>query len=122
LPAACCLLPAAAAFKYRFRRRTARAALVSDKVVVVVWSKIDRYKRPLGTVLPSSENVNLEQMRGGFAWYAKRYAADVPVIERLQYEAAEGEAREAKHVLWQQQQAMPPLEWLHWRESVRLFA
>jgi endonuclease YncB( thermonuclease family) len=34
----------------------------------------------------------------------------------------EGEAREAKRGLWQQQQAIPPWEWLHWRESVRLLA
>jgi endonuclease YncB( thermonuclease family) len=61
-------------------------------------------------------------MRGGFAWYFKRYAADVPEIERLQYEAAEAEAREAKRGLRRQQQAIPPLEWLHWRESVRLLA
>jgi len=45
-------------------------------------------------------------MRGGFAWYFKRYAADVPGIERIQYEAAECEAREAKRGLWQQQQAI----------------
>jgi len=47
---------------------------------------------------------------------------DAPEIERLQYEAAEGEAREAKRGLWQQQQAIQPLEWLYWRESVRLLA
>ena len=59
-------------------------------------------------MLLGSVNVNLEQMRGGLAWYAKRYAADVPEVERLQYEAAEGEAREVKRGLWQQQQAIPP--------------
>ena len=53
-------------------------------------------------------NVNLEQMRGGFARHFKRYAADAPEVERLQYEAAEGEAREAKRGLWQQQQAILP--------------
>jgi len=51
---------------------------------VIVWEKKDRYGRLLGTVLLGSVNVNLEQMRGGFAWYFKRYAADVPEVERLQ--------------------------------------
>jgi hypothetical protein len=32
----------------------------------------------------------------------------VPEIERVQYEAAKGEARELKRGLWQQQQAIPP--------------
>jgi endonuclease YncB( thermonuclease family) len=45
--------------------------------------------------------VNLEQMKAGAAWHFKRYAADAPEIERIQYEAAEVEAREAKHVFWQ---------------------
>ena len=76
----------------------------------------------LGTVLLGSVSVNLEQMKAGAAWHFKRYAADAPEIERIQYEAAEAEAREAKHVLWQQQQAMQPLEWLHWGECVRLLA
>jgi micrococcal nuclease len=50
--------------------REARAALagqVEDKAVVIVWEKKDRYGRLLGTVLLGSVNVNLEQMRGGFA-------------------------------------------------------
>jgi endonuclease YncB( thermonuclease family) len=96
------------------------AGLVESKAVVAVWSKKDRYFRILDTVLLGSTNINLEQMKAGCVWYFKRYAADVPEIERLQYEAAEAEAREAKRSLWQQQQAIPPLEWLHWRESVRL--
>jgi endonuclease YncB( thermonuclease family) len=64
-----------------------------------VWLKMDRFKRPLGTVLLGSVNVNLSQIQQGFAWYFKRYAADVPEIERLQYEAAEVEARESKRGL-----------------------
>lgn len=91
--------------------RESLSDLIEGKYVIVVWSKTDRYKRILGTVLLGSVNVNLEQMRGGFAWYFKRYASDVPEIERLQYEAAETEAREAKRGLWQQQQAIPPWEW-----------
>jgi len=90
------------------------AGLVDGKQVVIVWPKRDGYGRLLGAVLLGSMNINLEQMKAGCAWYFKRYAAGVPEIERVQYEAAEAESREAKHVLWQQQQAMPPLEWLHW--------
>jgi endonuclease YncB( thermonuclease family) len=43
------------------------AGLVEGKQAVIVWSKRDGYGRLLGTVLPGSVNVNLEQMRGGFA-------------------------------------------------------
>lgn len=91
--------------------RASLAGLVQGKAVVIVWSKKDGYGRLLGTVLVGSSNVNLELIRSGAAWYFKRYASDVPEIERLQYEAAEIEARQAKRGLWQQQQAMPPWEW-----------
>lgn len=91
--------------------RAELSRLIADKSVVIVWSKKDRWGRLIGTVLVGSTNVNLEQMRAGAAWYFKRYAADVPEIERLLYVAAEVEAKEAKRGLWQQQQARPPWEW-----------
>jgi hypothetical protein len=48
----------------------------------------------------------------------RRYAAEVPEVERIQYEAAEIEAREAKRGLWQQQ-AIPPRAF-RWRRGVKL--
>lgn len=93
--------------------KESRAELVRQiegKAVVIVWAKKDRYARLLGTILLGSVNVNALQLQAGYAWYYKRYAIDVPEIERLQYEAAECEAREAKRGLWRQRQAMPPWE------------
>jgi len=87
-------LPAAAAFRFSFWRRASRRGR-------------PRCRRRHVRLLRQS----------GLAFSG----SIIPEIERVQYEAAEAEAREAKHVPWQQQ-AMPPLEWLHWRESVRLFA
>jgi endonuclease YncB( thermonuclease family) len=94
------------------------AGQVEGKAAVVVWSKKDGYGRLLGAVLLGSMNINLEQMKAGCAWYLKRYAAGVPEIERVQYEAAEGGARESKSGLWQQQQAIPLREWRRGRRKV----
>jgi endonuclease YncB( thermonuclease family) len=58
-------------------------------------------------VLLGPTNINLEQMKAGCAWYFKRYATDISEIERLQYNAAKAEAREAKRGLWQQQAILP---------------
>ena len=59
-------------------------------------------------MLLGSRNINLERMKVGFALYFNRYAADVPEIERFQFEAAGTKARELKRGLWQQQQAILP--------------
>ena len=64
-------------------------------------------------MLIGSTNANLEQLKAGLAWFYRQYAADVPEIERAQYEAAETEAREGKRGLWQQSNPVPPWEVRH---------
>jgi endonuclease YncB( thermonuclease family) len=54
--------------------RTNLASLVADKDVVVVSSKTDQYGRIIGTVLVGTINANLEQLKGGWAWYYRQYA------------------------------------------------
>lgn len=91
--------------------RQTLAELTAGKPVVVIWSKRDRYGRLLGVVLVGSLNVNLEQLRMGYAWYFARYAKDCPEIERVQFATAEAEARSAGVGLWKQQQPVPPWVW-----------
>jgi len=88
--------------------RQALAELTAGNLVVVIWSKRDRYGRLVGTVLLGSLDVNLYLIRNDSAWYFRRYAKDVPEIEQLQYEAAEAEAREGKRGLWQFPHPMAP--------------
>ena len=87
--------------------------LVFGKEVAVIWSKVDKYQRLVGTVLVGSTNANLEQLKAGLAWYYRQYAGDVPEIERAQYETAETEAKEGKRGLWQQARPVPPWEFRH---------
>lgn len=87
--------------------------LVFGKDVAVIWSKVDKYQRLVGTVLIGSTNANLEQLKAGLAWFYRQYAGDVAEIERAQYEAAESEARAEKRGLWQQSKPVPPWEFRH---------
>lgn len=84
--------------------------LVFGKDVVVTWQKVDRYGRIVGTVMVGGENANLEQLRGGLAWYYLHYASDVPPEHRAAYEKAEAEARQARRGLWSQPSPQPPWE------------
>lgn len=55
------------------KSRVHLSRLVSGKNVTVVYKSKDRYGRVLGTIFADSVNVNLEMLRGGYAWHYKRY-------------------------------------------------
>ena len=74
--------------------------LVFGQDVVVVWTKLDRYGRIVGTVLKGTIDANLEQLRAGLAWYFRRYESDVPAPNRVLYDAAEADAKATKRGLW----------------------
>lgn len=85
--------------------------LIFGKDVAVTWSKIDRYGRIVGTVKSGGQDINLEQLRAGLAWYFRKYESDVPPANRRLYDAAEAEARRSKRGLWQQPNPTPPWDW-----------
>jgi len=84
--------------------------LVFGQNVVVVWNKVDRYGRIIGTVLVGTTDANLEQIRGGFAWFYREYANDVAPANRALYASAEADARGAKRGLWAESRHVPPWE------------
>jgi micrococcal nuclease len=67
----------------------------------------DRYGRSVADVtLPDGRSLNREMVRGGIAWWYRKYAANDQVLARL-----EAEARQAKRGLWSQADPKPPWEW-----------
>jgi endonuclease YncB( thermonuclease family) len=57
--------------------------LVFLKTVTVQSFGTDRYKRELGKVLLNGLDVNLEQVKRGFAWHYKHYQRDQPLYSGL---------------------------------------
>ena len=84
---------------------------VAGKFVVVDYNKRDRYRRILGKVLLSSQDMNREQVKAGLAWHYKKYQKDQAPADRELYSKAEIEARKAKHGLWHDPEPMPPWEY-----------
>lgn len=74
--------------------------LIFGKIVTVEWFKRDRYNRILGKVLIDGRDVNLEQIRAGYAWHFKRYQEDQSPIDRKLYSDAEEESRRNRIGLW----------------------
>lgn len=85
--------------------------MVFGKQVTVIWDKVDKYRRTVGKVLVDGRDINIEQIKAGFAWHYKKYAEEQPAEDRVTYAKAEEEARAAKLGLWQDPNPTPPGEW-----------
>jgi endonuclease YncB( thermonuclease family) len=82
--------------------------MVMGKQVTIVWTKIDKYRRTVGTIMLDGKDVNIEQVKAGLAWHFKKYEDEQKPEDRLTYAKAEAEARAAKLGLWQDADPTPP--------------
>jgi endonuclease YncB( thermonuclease family) len=85
--------------------RKALSETVFGKDVVVTVKTRDKFGRTVGHVLIDGRDVNLEMLEEGMAWHYTAYDKNVRLSR------AEGEARAAKHGLWQDHTPVPPWDW-----------
>lgn len=64
------------------RSKQSLSDMVFNKTVTVETDKRDRYGRELGKVLADGKDVNLEQVRAGFAWHYKAYERTQSATDR----------------------------------------
>jgi endonuclease YncB( thermonuclease family) len=84
--------------------------LVYGKTVTVTGSKTDRDLYILGKVMLGARDINLEQIRRGFAWFYRRYATELSRDDARAYESAEDDARARERGLWADPGPIPPWE------------
>jgi endonuclease YncB( thermonuclease family)/methylphosphotriester-DNA--protein-cysteine methyltransferase len=82
--------------------------MVMGKQVTIVWNKVDKYRRTVGTIMLNGKDINIEQVKAGMAWHFKKYADEQDPKDRVTYAKAEEEARAAKLGLWQDPNPTPP--------------
>lgn len=82
--------------------------LVFNKNVDVEWRKVDRYGRKVGKVMVNEEDINLEQINRGLAWFYKKYKGELEHEDRITYEQAQQEAEANQVGLWIDQSPIPP--------------
>lgn len=87
--------------------------LAYNHTAQIDWSKLDRYGRVIGKVLVNGQDVNLEQIRRGCAWYYKKYQNEQSAEDRVSYARTEDGARAGKVGLWVEGGVMAPWEWRH---------
>lgn len=85
--------------------------LVYLKKVTVESFGTDRYRRVLGKILLDGLDVNIEQVKRGFAWHYKHYEKDQTLEDRLKYADAEVWARQRRLGLWISESPVPPWEY-----------
>lgn len=82
--------------------------LVFDKQVTVDWKKLDRYGRTVGKILVNGQDVNLEQIKRGMAWYFKKYKGELVQEDRISYVKAQQNAETNKLGLWVDESPVAP--------------
>ena len=82
--------------------------MVFGKTVQVIWQSVDPYKRVIGKVLLRGEDINLRQIKSGYAWHYRQYQAEQIPADRETYMNAEISARRSGIGLWQQSEPTPP--------------
>ena len=80
------------------------AKYISGKTVTVQYQKTDRYKRVLGTIYYNNTDINLQQLKDGYAWVYKKYS------QKQNYYKAEKVARDKKIGLWADKNPLEPWE------------
>lgn len=93
---------------YGTRSRQNLSDLVFNKDVQADCIGQDRYNRRLCKILVNGVDVNLEQVKAGFAWHYKRYQNSQTSSDRKAYAKAEQDAKNARRGLWNDPSPVAP--------------
>ncbi|WP_228256191.1 thermonuclease family protein [Aliarcobacter butzleri] len=80
------------------------AKYIAGKTVKVEYKTKDKYKRILGTIYYNNIDINLQQVKDGYAWVYKKYS------KNQDYYNAEKVSRENKKGLWIDRNPIAPWE------------
>jgi len=76
------------------------AGYIAGENIEVEYNKRDRYGRIIGKLLKDGQDINLQQVKDGYAWHYKKYQKEQSKQDRHLYSSAETEARAKKIGLW----------------------
>ncbi|SCK29509.1 thermonuclease family protein [Vogesella sp. LIG4] len=92
---------------YGQRAKAALAARVFGREVTLQRQDVDQYGRLVARVLLDGADINLQQVRDGWAWVYRQYAHEAG------YYAAERAARAEGAGLWADARPVAPWDWRH---------
>ncbi len=87
------------------------AALAFGQNVTANCGKTDRYRRQVCKILVNGQDINLEQVKAGMAWWYHAYAKEQTAVDRGLYEQAQFFAQARRLGLWSDTNPVPPWDW-----------
>ena len=93
------------------KSQSSLAALAFGQNVVAECGKTDRYQRLICKILINGQDINLEQVKAGMAWWYVAFAKEQTPQDRGLYEQAEFFAKARRLGLWGDTNPTPPWEW-----------
>lgn len=105
------------AFGQRSKENLSR--LIFGKDVKVYTFKTDRYGRTVGKIMIDDLDINLQQIKDGYAWVYQAYLRELLPSDRKLYLAAESSARSEQAGLWRDTEPIAP--WDYRKPPVRTF-
>ena len=95
-------------------------SLIAGEMVTIRASKTDRYGRIIGQIFatpkncktcPHSWDINLEQIKAGYAWWYKYYPKEQSWSDQRAYRTAQSKARSERLGLWAEPNPINPYDW-----------
>ncbi len=87
------------------------ASYIAGEIVTVKYKSKDKYGRILGTIYFENLDINLQQIKNGYAWVYKQYS------KNQTYYQEEQKAKELKKGLWIEKNAIAPWEFRKQKKS-----
>lgn len=85
---------------YSAKSKASLESLLSQGSIRITAIKQDPYERWVSHVIVRDQDIGLEQITRGYAWFFKRYKSDLSPAMQERYARAEEEARHARAGLW----------------------
>jgi len=85
--------------------------LAFNKNAVADCPKTDRYGRLVCKITVAGQDVGLQQVKDGMAWWFRNYSKEQSPQDQADYEQAETMAKLRRFGLWSDTNPVPPWEW-----------
>lgn len=95
------------------KARSQLSALAFGRQASADCRRRDKYQREICLVKVDGQDLGLEQVRAGMAWWYRQYISEQSAAERANYEQAEFNAKVRRFGLWNSKNPTPPWNWRH---------
>jgi len=83
---------------------------ILNRQVTAHCNKVDKYRRQICVIRQNNQDINLEMLKTGKAWYYEKYSKEQNRSDQRAYRKASKNAKKNKLGIWADDTAIPPWE------------